>query len=216
MDKKIELTNILRAELTLLTKDILQNIHQKDVNDLYKASRKLYEKMAAIQLLSGQLEEAELLAIINEIPSQEKVEEAPVTPEKSKQAVEKESDEIIKKETNPYKDLQHLSFSPKGQKDVQENRGVSHETKESSFKKPEKISGKKMNIGLNDRIAFINNLFNGDQQAYADTIEKLNNFDSYEAALSYIYKEVKPRYNQWEAKDEYEFRLIQLLELKFA
>ena len=75
---------------------------------------------------------------------------------------------------------------------------------------------KKMSIGLNDRISFIKHLFAGDSEYYSFVINKLNAFENYEDALRFINLEIKPQYNDWEGKDEYEFRLLQLLELKFA
>jgi len=186
MEKDKELINILKAELTLLSKDILQNIHQKDIDDLYKASRKLYEKLSAVQTLQKHLNQTEIVDLIQ-------AEQKTVTkPEQKKPADTAPSD--------PYKNAGKISFKPK---DSEKSTSVTKNT------------GKKMSIGLNDRIAFIKNLFDGNAQAYEQAIERLNAFDSYEEALNYIATDLKPAYNNWEGKDEYEFRLIQLLELKF-
>jgi len=207
MDKKNELMNILRAELTLLTKDILQNIHQKDVAELYTATQSLFEKMAAIKALSKQLEASEVLDIVN-LENKKIVEKESNLSQEDKQQTTA-FDKSVKPAANPYKELQNLSFTPKSNK--QENENL------TEVKIPKTTTAiKKMSIGLNDRIAFVKNLFEGDEQAFAETIEKLNAFERYEDALSFIYKSVKPKYNQWKNKDEYEFRLIQLLELKFA
>ena len=59
-------------------------------------------------------------------------------------------------------------------------------------------------------------MFKGDADTYTSFIDKLNAFDSYEDALQFINQEIKPLFDNWDGLDEYEFRLLQLLELKFA
>ena len=213
MANQKELVNILKAELTLLAQEILQNIHQKDVNDLHKSARKLYEKMTAIYVLEKKVNHPEeILNLISGQTNDEKVSiDSPTQSlendiekiEETKEPVEKV---IQQDEYDPY---QHdITFVPK-QKEKQK-------TETQSAPETHSFSpAKKMSIGLNDRIAFIKNLFNGDDQSYSKVIETLNAFDDYEKALKYVYSEVKPSFNNWEGKDEYEFRLIQLLELKF-
>ncbi len=208
MDKNKELINILKAELTLLSKDILQNIHQKDIDALYKSTRKLYEKMAAIHLLDKQLQPDELMQMLTDSsPASKEISTPKETP-----VVESKTETAKPKQDNPYKKVQNLNFVPKGEKSVSTSL-----KKESSIQNLNKnTSLKKINIGLNDRIAFIKYLFDNQQEAYQAFIDRLNAFESYEAALKFINQEIKPKYNDWEGKDEYEFRLLQLLELKFA
>jgi hypothetical protein len=204
MDKKTELLNILKAELTLLTKEILQNIHQQDLDELYKASRKLYEKMAAINLIDKQFgEETAVNLLVSGATENKKTSETLTSDNPVKKGINQEKKQP---ENNPYQQVNRMNFIPKDKsvKPTENSRSVSTNP-----------AGKKINIGLNDKIAFIQNLFEGDHEAYSKVIDKLNAFDSYEAALTYIYQDVKPMFNQWEGKDEYEFRLIQLLELKF-
>ncbi len=245
MKKQAELINILKAELTLLTQDILQNIHQDDFNDLYKSTRKLYEKMAAIKQLKNRIGKAEMLDIISEkqalTDTQEskqnavnlEVEEKVNTPEsliEKKPEMQEEKPEVIEPEASKsgmemFKDVSKMRFKPKSETNKKKIEAVpkpAPEPVQQSVKKTvEKnpvTSGKKiknMSIGLNDRIAFINNLFDGDSFAYTQYIDKLNAFDDYESALRYINNQIKPYYNNWQDKDEYEFRFIQLLELKF-
>ena len=204
MDKNNELVNILRAELTLLTKDILQNIHQKDLKSLYKATRQLQEKMAAIMVLKEQLDTPELIKILKM-----KEPESPVEKQPEPIPEEVEINENVKKEAkrvdNPYKNINKMSFVPKDEV----HKGMKQSANATTHHK-------KINIGLNDRISFIKHLFDGDHNSYSNFIDRLNAFDSYEAALRYINQEIKPEFNHWEAKDEYEFRLLQLLELKFS
>jgi len=69
-------------------------------------------------------------------------------------------------------------------------------------------------VGLNDRIAFVNQLFDGSQQDFNRVISQLNSFKTEEEAKNFIEEFVKPDYD-WSAKEEFEQRLMNLIERKF-
>ena len=70
-------------------------------------------------------------------------------------------------------------------------------------------------IGLNDRIAFVKNLFEGSQEDFNRVISQLNTFKTEKEAKKFITKMVKPDYN-WSEKEELENRLITIIEKRFA
>ena len=70
-------------------------------------------------------------------------------------------------------------------------------------------------IGLNDRIAFVKNLFNNKQEDYNRVVSQLNTFKSEKEAKSFIQKMVKPDYN-WSEQEELETRFMEIIERKFA
>ena len=70
-------------------------------------------------------------------------------------------------------------------------------------------------IGLNDRIAFVKNLFNNQQEDYNRVISQLNTFKSEKDAKNFINKMVKPDYN-WSEQEELETRFMEIIERKFA
>lgn len=70
-------------------------------------------------------------------------------------------------------------------------------------------------IGLNDRIAFVKHLFDGSQEDFNRVVSQLNSFKSEKEARKFISKMVKPDYN-WAGKEDYEERLISLITRKFA
>ncbi|MFV0540859.1 MAG: hypothetical protein ACK5MZ_06435 [Aestuariibaculum sp.] len=72
-----------------------------------------------------------------------------------------------------------------------------------------------LNIGLNDKIAFIKHLFNGNNADYERVVSQLNTFNSLDEALNFIQDVVKPDYNHWQDKDEIEVRFLQIIENKF-
>ncbi|MBA6156932.1 hypothetical protein H3Z83_10425 [Tenacibaculum sp. S7007] len=70
-------------------------------------------------------------------------------------------------------------------------------------------------IGLNDRIAFVKHLFNGDQNDFNRVVSQLNTFKTEKEAKKFINKMIKPDYN-WTEKEEYETRLFEIIERRFA
>lgn len=75
---------------------------------------------------------------------------------------------------------------------------------------------KGINIGLNDRIAFVKHLFAGSNEDFNRVISQLNTFDTFEEAQNFVDDMVKPDYNNWEGKEDYGVRFMNLVEKKFA
>ena len=70
-------------------------------------------------------------------------------------------------------------------------------------------------IGLNDRIAFVKNLFNNQQDDYNRVISQLNTFKTEKEATQFINKMVKPDYN-WSEQEELEMRFLEIIARKFV
>jgi hypothetical protein len=84
--------------------------------------------------------------------------------------------------------------------------------------KPSSLNDKlqtNIQIGLNDRIVFVKNLFEGSQEDFNRVISQLNTFKTEKEAKKFITKMVKPDYN-WSEKEELENRLITIIERRFA
>jgi hypothetical protein len=75
---------------------------------------------------------------------------------------------------------------------------------------------KGISVGLNDRIAFIKYLFANSSEDYNRVLSQLITFDTFEEAQSFINDMVKPDYNNWEGKEEYETRFMDIVEKKFS
>jgi hypothetical protein len=83
---------------------------------------------------------------------------------------------------------------------------------------PKSLNDKLVNniqIGLNDRIIFVKNLFNNQQEDYNRVISQLNTFKSEKEAKQFINKMIKPDYN-WSEHEELEKRFLEIIERKFA
>ena len=70
-------------------------------------------------------------------------------------------------------------------------------------------------IGLNDRIAFVKNLFGGSQEDFNRVVSQLNSFKTRKEAKKFINKMVKPDYD-WTDKEEVEQRFMSVVERKFS
>ena len=88
------------------------------------------------------------------------------------------------------------------------------QTKEAPKSLNDRISSGKIQVGLNDRIAFVKHLFNYSQEDFNSVLSQLNNFTSEQESLNYIKNQIKLEYD-WSGKEEYEARLLDLIERKF-
>ena len=69
-------------------------------------------------------------------------------------------------------------------------------------------------IGLNDRIAFVKSLFGGSQEDFNRVVSQLNSFKTQKEAKKFIHKMVKPDYD-WADKEDIEERFMDIIERKF-
>ena len=74
---------------------------------------------------------------------------------------------------------------------------------------------KGINIDLNDRLAFIKHLFGNSSEDYNRVLNQLITFDTFYETRDFIQEMVKPDYNNWEGKQEYEERFMDIIEKKF-
>ena len=95
------------------------------------------------------------------------------------------------------------NFQPVKQHDKERPRSINDRLK------------KGINIGLNDRLAFIRQLFDGKTADYNRVISQLNTFSSVEESRKFISLVVKPDYKYWVGKEEYEKKFMELVEKKF-
>jgi hypothetical protein len=72
----------------------------------------------------------------------------------------------------------------------------------------------RIQIGLNDRIAFVKHLFDNSQEDFNRVLSQLNSFKTEKEAKQFINKIVRPDYD-WTDKEEYEERLMDLVERRF-
>ena len=71
-------------------------------------------------------------------------------------------------------------------------------------------------FGLNDRIAFEKNLFGGSGEDLNRVLSQLSTYDNFQEAYNFIEDMVKPDYNNWEGKEDYAQRFMEIVEKKFG
>jgi len=92
------------------------------------------------------------------------------------------------------------------------------ESNSSSSEKPKSLNDKLkqgINIGLNDRIAFIKHLFESKEDDYSRVLSQINSMTSYQEVISFIEEFVKPDYNNWDDKNKYKERFLDIVEKRF-
>lgn len=117
---------------------------------------------------------------------------------------------IIAKKENPVTLLEDITA---GFEDMPEFEPVSEANTKKSLN--DKLKKGALNIGLNDKLAFIKQLFDGKTEDYDRVISQLNTTQSFEDATRFINDIVKPDYNHWSGKEDVEARFIEIIESKF-
>jgi len=80
----------------------------------------------------------------------------------------------------------------------------------------EKLKPTGFQIGLNDRLAFVNHLFENNNEDYDRVMSQLSTMDSFEEISDFIENIIKPDYNNWTGKEEYETRFLDTIENRFT
>jgi hypothetical protein len=100
---------------------------------------------------------------------------------------------------------------------------ISFERKESiNIKNDDKIEqnvndlfASEFKIDLNDRLAFVQKLFNNNNKEYVETMSKLIVFNNWESTVNFIENKVKPKYNSWNENKILEKRFLDILKKRF-
>ncbi|WP_343330948.1 hypothetical protein [Polaribacter staleyi] len=178
-----------------------------------------------------QVEEEQIVLPIEETIEQEIVEEIAV--EEVKEEVKVAVEEIIEQ---PFAELEEIMFAepePTEIKEVvkaKESKVLSLEEElEDTISVDEMATlfdipvQKSLNdrlttniqIGLNDRIAFVKNLFDGSQEDFNRVVSQLNTYPTEKEAKKFINKMVKPDYD-WSTQEALEARFMEIIERRFA
>jgi len=233
MHKKIE------AELVSLAHSILEQ-KNNNILVLHKKAQAIYEKLTVLKFvesnLEGTLKDEELnikeknedvAVTVQSIIEVEKEKEGkePLT-ETQVEEIFSEKDMMAKNDMKEIPSIQpnlDEEFKDAISADVATNL-FEKATKESPTVDEAPTSGSRsindalfksnLQIGLNDRIAFVKYLFDGSQEDFNRVLSQLNSFKTEKETKDFLFNLVKPDYD-WGGKEEYEERLINLIERKF-
>ena len=110
--------------------------------------------------------------------------------------------------------------TPKEEAPLQEQKTIEVRTENIEKSEPKTVSlndklAKGINIDLNDRLAFIKHLFGNSSEDYNRVLSQLITFDTFYETRDFVQEMVKPDYNNWQGKQEYEERFMDIIEKKF-
>jgi hypothetical protein len=224
MKKKLEL------ELISLAQEILRLNGKEDLYAMHSAAKRLYEKLTVLKFVEDHLDDLEpeiqkgdiekkfeelANSYLNDnrlVPESNPHEEDIMTP--GMETIMTMVKEMPKSETledilsgvlpDPVfikRDAEKVA--PK-QKDIKQM----YELTKTSLN--DKLKGSVI-IGLNDRLAFVKHLFNGNNEDFNMVLSQVNSLRSESEIKSFIEKMVKPDYNNWKGKEEYESRFLELI-----
>jgi hypothetical protein len=102
-------------------------------------------------------------------------------------------------------------------KDIEEDETIdeSAEKEELNSTVASSLSASSIAIGLNDRIGFVQHLFNDSNEDFNRVISQLNSFDTFEEAKNFINEMVIPDYGYWVGEEDYMERFMAIVEKKF-
>lgn len=198
-----------KIEVPLEAQDTV--VHQLDEEVEVKVAESVEEK----------LEEEK---VINEIEAEVSVEEEKIDLKELEQITEQPFDEIeslLFEDDNIKNDVKDIGEKKSPTLEEELEGTISVDVMADLF---EKVDSKKslndrlqntIQIDLNDRIVFVKHLFDGNQSDFNRVVSQLNTFKTEKEAKKFIEKMIKPDYN-WSDKEEYEIRLLEIIERRFA
>ena len=93
-----------------------------------------------------------------------------------------------------------------------------HKNKDSAKGLKENVNDKFMKglqIDLNDRLAFTKYLFLNNKSEYQRVISQIATFSNFEEVENFILTMIKPEYDNWKGKEDYEKRFLEVLSKLF-
>lgn len=225
----------LKEELVKMSTDIITSRGLKEIPELYEAAKNLYEKLAVLKFIDEKLNDIEIDVSKNAIASKfEKMANAVMNENKSVPESNPHEEDIIipgmdtikemvsEMPTEAEVDQVFAEFVAKPEVIKNDKDLVTPEIKNGHREAPkakslnDKLVKKELSVGLNDRLAFVKHLFNDSTEDFNRVISQLNTIDTEERSIAFIENMVKPDYNQWSGKEDYESRFIALITRRFS
>ncbi|MFD2587511.1 hypothetical protein ACFSQJ_11255 [Croceitalea marina] len=221
----------IREQLVKLSTDIITSREDKELADLYEVAKELYEKLAVLKFIDEKLSDVEVDVSKNVLASRfEKLASSVMSGNTGVPENNPHEEDII---THPGMDtikdmvsempteaIEHIfgDFIAKPETIKNDKDLLAPEpTKDNTV--PKSLNdrlNKELQIGLNDKLAFVKHLFHDNVEDYNRVLSQLNTIDTEERSVAFINNMVKPEYKNWEGKDEYENRFMTLITRKFA
>ena len=225
----------LREELVKLSTDIITSRDMNELGNLYEAAKNLYEKLAVLKFIDEKLKDIEIDVSKNVIAAKfESMANAILSGNSSVPETNPHKEDIIIPGMDTIKHMVSEMPTEEALDDVlaeflskpeyaKNDKELFMPPKQSVIKKDptvkslnDKLANKEIKVDLNNRLAFVKHLFNGSTEDYNRVLSQLSTIDTEERSISFIKNMVKPDYNNWEGKEEYEERFMDLIERRFS
>ena len=228
------------SQINAIAQGIVSSENEIDISKLKNELLQLYEKLTILEFLESsvetEFEKPERTATdsktyreqnwfkepdpVQQNPHEEELVE-PLTekikdivanmPNENEEAIEELLKEIIPSKETSKNDLEEFAAS------YTENPVFERKQKMEVEEKPKSINdniNSGLQIGLNDRIAFIKQLFNNSTDDYLRVLSQINSMDTFEEAQIFIQSKVRLDYN-WAEKETYVDRFLLIIEKSF-
>ena len=231
----------LITDLKNLAQEILQLKEESEVNLLRQKSQEIFERLLVLDYLnknniSSDKDKTEkevlddtppILEVesrksyiedktdVDSLKIETKTEEKPVIKEEVKEETADLENIFVPSFGAIKEDLsQKVEFKDTVSLDETENLFTTKKGETKQLSLNDRLLGSSIQIGLNDRIAFVNKLFNFSQSEFNSELTVLNTFESEIDAKNYIQNTLKRKYD-WKDKEEIVDRFVLLVERKF-
>ncbi|WP_420320808.1 hypothetical protein [Flagellimonas sp.] len=219
----------LREELVKLSTDIITAREDKELIELYDKAKGIYEKLAVLKFIDEKLSDIEVDVSKNVIATRfEKMANAVLSGNIAVPESNPHEDDLITPGMDTIKDMvsempteaaleqvfTEFVAKPETMKNEKEILAPVEQSNKSKSLNDSLVNDLK--VGLNDKLAFVKHLFNDNMEDYNRVLSQLNTIDTEERSISFINNMVKPEYNNWEGKEDYEARLMALVERRFT
>ena len=228
------------SQINAIAQGIVSSENEIDISKLKNELLQLYEKLTILEFLESsvetEFEKPERTATdsktyreqnwfkepdpVPQNPHEEELVE-PLTdkikdivanmPNENEEAIEELLKEIIPSKETSKNDLEEFAAS------YTENPVFERKQKMEVEEKPKSINdniNSGLQIGLNDRIAFIKQLFNNSTDDYLRVLSQINSMDTFEEVQIFIQSKVRLDYN-WAEKETYVDRFLLIIEKSF-
>lgn len=210
--------NTLHKELRAIALSILDQGSTVNIEELEEKLRALQKQITILEHEQGKSKQGAIEEPLFEVEEPEiKVEESAAAIETASK-MQIETPEVSEEPSQGVNESLEDLFATAISEPVfvkKEDPAPEEEVLEQNPKNLNDVLGKGLKIGLNDRLAFIKNLFDEHPEEYQRVIAQILVFENLEEAQEFIETFVKPEYNSWEGKETYEERFYKIIEQNF-
>ncbi len=217
----------IKNALLKIANEIIDFSKDKSLNeeDVFYNVEQLHEVLSVYRFLkrnkitNWEIQEKQLNSILYEITGNSKSEDFSES-DNSKLEVEPLIETIKDMVTEmPENQANNDFFSSVSEAPIFVEKNLEDKSKESKIFSKKNINDKFMkglHIDLNDRLAFIKHLFSDNKIEYQRVISQITTFSNIEEVTNFIHNIIKPEYNNWKGKEDYEKRFFDILSNYFA